>query len=83
MRILSKSFKIAVLPGDGIGKEVIAQAIRVLNHAQNSTNGFTLDIHKFDCGGEYYSQTGKEWDEETETFVKNESDAVLLGAVGA
>ncbi len=80
---MSGSFKIAVLPGDGIGKEVVDQALRILKSVQELVDGFSLSYHKFDCGGAYYANTGREWDEEAEKFVKEEADAVLLGAVGA
>ncbi len=40
-------------------------------------------MNQFECGGEYYLRTEREWPEEAETFVMNEADAVLLGAVGA
>jgi 3-isopropylmalate dehydrogenase len=74
---------LAVLPGDGIGKEVIPVAVKVLQAASEGVNGFGLDIEEFDCGGEHYLVNGEEWSEEAEEYVRNEADAVLLGAIGA
>jgi 3-isopropylmalate dehydrogenase len=80
---LGEVFKIAVLPGDGIGREVVPEAVRVLEAIEDQMNGFELETHLFHCGGEYYRKHGREWPEEAETFSKDEADAVLLGAVGA
>lgn len=76
-------FKIAVLPGDGIGREVIPQAVRVLEAIEDEISGFELETHLFNCGGEYYRKHRREWPEEAESFSKEEADAILLGAVGA
>jgi len=80
---LTRKYKLAVLPGDGIGREVTPQAVRVLEAAEETISGLRLEKHEFECGGEYYLTAGREWSKEAETFVKNEADAVLLGAVGA
>jgi 3-isopropylmalate dehydrogenase len=80
---VGQTFKIAVLPGDGIGREVIPQAVRVLQAVEEAIGDFTLDLHEFECGGEYYQKTGREWSTEAEDFTKKESDGILLGAVGA
>ena len=77
------NFKISVLPGDGIGREVVPQALRVLQAAEEIGSGFSLDVHEFECGGEYYQKNNKEWSEEAEEFTKKEADAILIGAVGA
>ncbi len=72
--------KIVSLPGDGVGKEVVAAALVVLEAAQEK-HGFDLDIQHVDCGAQYYSRTGSEWQEGGLAACK-EADAVLLGAVG-
>ncbi|MHA1770691.1 MAG: isocitrate/isopropylmalate dehydrogenase family protein [Candidatus Thorarchaeota archaeon] len=76
-------YRIAIIPGDGIGKEVIPQAVRVIRAALEETNGFQLDFIDIEAGGEYYLKTQREWSEEAEQFIKREADAILLGAVGA
>ncbi len=78
-----RKYKIAVLPGDGIGREVIPEAVKVMNEAASEITGLNLEIHEFECGGQYYLKNDREWSEEAETFTKNEADASLLGAIGA
>lgn len=75
-----KEFNIAVLPGDGIGPEIIEQGIKVLNSVSKKFN------HKFNytyglIGGAAYDETGVPLPEETLNLAKN-SDAVYLGAIG-
>jgi 3-isopropylmalate dehydrogenase len=80
---LTRKYKISVLPGDGIGREVIPEAVAVMKTATSSTSGLEIEIHEFECGGEYFLQNEREWSEEAEDFTKNEADAILLGGVGA
>jgi len=80
---LPPSYKIAVLPGDGIGREVVPEALRVIEAVENSISGFTIEPFTFECGGEFYKRNNREWTEEAEEFTKNEADAILVGAVGA
>ena len=75
-----KNIKIAVLPGDGIGPEVIKQAIKVLNKVGEKF-GFTSEYCYADIGGIAIDKTGEPLPEETLTVCRN-SDAVLMGAVG-
>ena len=83
MNDVSGTYKISVLPGDGIGRDVIPQAVRVLKEVQNLVSGFSTEIREFECGGEYYLREGREWSVEAEEFTKKEADAILLGAIGA
>jgi 3-isopropylmalate dehydrogenase len=71
---------IAVLPGDGIGPEVVAEATRVL-HALGSRRGHTFELREALMGGIAIDRTGKPLPDETLALCK-EADAVLLGAVG-
>ncbi len=80
---MTRTYRISVLPGDGIGPEVVTEALRVLRAAQDALRGAEFQVHEFECGGQYYVRTGKEWTEEAEEFTKRQADAVLLGAVGA
>src|SRR3989442_2232292 len=73
-------FRIAVLPGDGMGPEVIAQGLRVLD-AVTADTGTRLDRVMYDLGAERYLRTG----EILPDAVFNElqtADAIYLGAVG-
>jgi 3-isopropylmalate dehydrogenase len=81
--VVGRTYKVSVLPGDGIGKEVVPEAIRVLKAAEAVQGGLVLEFSTFPGGGEYYLRTGTEWSEEAERFTKHEADAVVLGAVGA
>lgn len=80
---VTRTYKISVLPGDGIGRDVVPEAVRVLDEVQKHVGGFQIDLHEFECGGEYYLREGREWSVEAENFTKKEADAVLLGAIGA
>jgi 3-isopropylmalate dehydrogenase len=75
-------YKISVLPGDGIGREVIPEAVKVMNKAA-AASGLELDVNEYECGGLYYLKHDREWSEEAEDFTKNEADAILLGGIGA
>ena len=55
---MSKNYKIAVIPGDGTGPEVIAEAVKVID-AAGSKFGFTADKEFIDWGGEHYLATGE------------------------
>lgn len=72
--------KIAVIPGDGIGKEVIQEALKVLEIVRES--GVPLEWKIFDYGADKYLETGITLpDEQIEEF-RREYDAILLGALG-
>src|SRR5438046_4114549 len=75
-----QSYYIVALPGDGIGPEVLASALRVLRLAGEL---FRIDfrVDEIECGGHYYAEHETEWPEGS--FEKCEAaDAILLGAVG-
>jgi 3-isopropylmalate dehydrogenase len=80
---VGRTYKISVLPGDGIGREVIPEVRRVMMEVFGSSGDIDLECHEFPCGGEYFLETGREWSEEAERFTKNEADAILLGGIGA
>jgi isocitrate/isopropylmalate dehydrogenase len=80
---MSRTYKISILPGDGIGREVVPQAVRVLEAVENLIGGFKMDLHTYECGGEFYLREKREWSIEAEEFTQKEADAVLLGAIGA
>ena len=71
--------KIAVLPGDGIGQEIVAEAVKVIKALQS--DGLDVEMKEGLVGGTAYDATGSPLPEETLTLAK-ESDAILLGAVG-
>ena len=75
-----KTYKIAVIPGDGTGPEVIAEAVKVLKTAADKFK-FKLDLTNFDFGGERYKKTGETLPEKAVDDLRK-FDAILLGAIG-
>lgn len=75
-----KIFKIAVFPGDGIGIEIMREALKVLKTIEESAP-VTFDIREGLVGGSAYDAVGRPLPEESLEMAMN-SDAVLLGAVG-
>jgi 3-isopropylmalate dehydrogenase len=73
--------RIAVVPGDGIGPEVIAQAEAVLQAVARSA-GRSLTLTGFDWGAERYLATGVTLPEGALSMLQQEFDAILLGAMG-
>ena len=73
-------FRIAVFPGDGIGPEVVREALRVLAALTEET-GLSVDIREGFVGGAAYDRFGEPLPEQSLSLAM-ESDAVLLGAVG-
>jgi 3-isopropylmalate dehydrogenase len=77
---MSKTYNIAVIPGDGTGPEVIAEGVKVLKAVADKI-GFKLDLNYFDFGGDRYLKTGETLpDSAIEEFKKY--DAIYLGAIG-
>ncbi len=72
---------IVVLPGDGVGPEVMAQGLRVLRTVGEGL-GIDFEVVEFPCGGKYYLDHGKEWPDDAFITCRDDSDAILLGAVG-
>src|SRR5215211_1888800 len=77
---MARTHRIAVIPGDGIGKETVPESLKVLDAAARRF-GFDLQLTHYDWSCETYKETG--------TFMpKNgmellaQSDSILLGAVG-
>ncbi len=75
------TYQIAVLPGDGIGIDVTAEAVRVLKAVERSVGGFTLAMTTHESGAVCYQRTGSDLPEETIAACRR-ADAVLLGAMG-
>jgi 3-isopropylmalate dehydrogenase len=71
--------KIAVLPGDGIGTEIVAQAVLVLKRL--GADGLKLELEEAPVGGAGYDASGDPLPEKTLALAK-EADAILFGAVG-
>ncbi len=77
---MSKSYKIGVIKGDGIGPEIVDEAIKVLD-AVSISQGFSLKYEEMLLGGAALDETGVPLPKETIQGVKK-CDAVLFGAIG-
>lgn len=77
---MSKTFRIAVLPGDGIGPEVMAEALRVLEAVAKKFS-VTFELQQANVGGIAIDVDGKALPEQTVAVCKS-ADAVLFGSVG-
>ncbi|MBV70385.1 MAG: 3-isopropylmalate dehydrogenase [Myxococcales bacterium] len=77
---MTTSYQIALLPGDGTGVEVAAQANRTLK-ALGELLSIRFEIDEIPCGGEYYLEHGKDWPDDADARCRA-ADVILLGAVG-
>ena len=73
--------RIAVIAGDGIGPEVIAEGVKILKAAAEKSREFTFEFTYFPWGCDYYLQTGRMMPEDGIEQLSG-FDAILLGAVG-
>jgi len=72
--------KILILPGDGIGVEIVAQALKVID-SLNANHSMDMSLINGLIGGSAYDETGSPLPNETIKIAK-ECDSILLGAVG-
>jgi len=77
-----RKYRVAAIPGDGIGKEVVAAGLEVLEASAARDGGFSIEVEHFDWGSERYKREG--------AFLPGDGverlrafDAILFGAVGA
>lgn len=77
---MGKSYKISIIKGDGIGPEIVDEAIKILD-AVSYMYDFTLSYDEYLMGGAAIDVTGEPLPKETVTGVLN-SDACLFGAIG-
>ncbi len=77
---MGRNYKIGVIKGDGIGPEIVDEAIKVLD-ALSASEGFNISYHEMLMGGSAIDATGVPLPDETIQGVK-QCDAVLFGAIG-
>lgn len=77
---MSTSYNIAVLPGDGIGTEIVNEGIKALT-AASDINGIKLEFTSFAFGGEHYKKTGETLPRSAIDELKD-FDAIYVGAIG-
>lgn len=73
--------RIAVIPGDGIGKEVIAEAVKVLKAAASAASR-EVALTEFDWGADRYLRDGTTLPKDAPEMFRRDFDAILLGAMG-
>jgi tartrate dehydrogenase/decarboxylase/D-malate dehydrogenase len=76
-----KTFRIAAIPADGVGAEVVAAGRRVLDALADGATGFTFAWEEFDWGSDYYAQHGRMMPEDGLEQLRP-FDAIYFGAVG-
>lgn len=77
-----KTYRIAAIPGDGIGKEVVAAGVEVLDVLAKRDGGFNVTFDSFDWGSDYYKKHGVMMPADGREQIRNH-DAIYFGAVGA
>jgi len=76
-----KSYRIATIPGDGIGKEVVPAAQEVLEALAAQTGRFTFEFENFAWGGDYYREHGVMMPADGLDAIRHK-DAILFGSAG-
>jgi tartrate dehydrogenase/decarboxylase / D-malate dehydrogenase len=77
-----RTYRIAAIPGDGIGTEVVAAGVDALNTLAKRDGGFALAFDHFDWGSERYKKTGAFMPENGLELIRKH-DAILFGSAGA
>src|SRR3954471_23679287 len=76
-----KTYRIAAIPGDGIGMEVIDAGVEVLKALAERDGSFAMKFDHFDWGGDYYLRHGRMMPENGRDMIKDH-DAILFGSAG-
>ncbi|MBR9651367.1 tartrate dehydrogenase [Thalassovita aquimarina] len=79
---MTNAYRIAAIPGDGIGIEVIEAGLEVLDALSRRLGSFALDVENFDWGSDRYKREGRFMPEDGAQQLRG-FDAILFGAVGA
>lgn len=76
-----KTYRIAAIPGDGIGTEVISAGVEVLQALARRAGSFQFTVDRFDWGGEYYKKHGRMMPADGRDQIRHH-DAILFGSAG-
>ena len=74
-------YTLAILPGDGTGRDVMVEAEKILDVIE-AEGPLSFTRNNIPCGGQHYLATGEEWPAGSFEFCRDEADAILLGAIG-
>lgn len=77
---MARTYSISLIPGDGIGTEVVAEAVKILD-CISTLSGFEYSTIEFDLGARRYNATGELLTDEVIEQLRS-TDAILLGAIG-
>jgi tartrate dehydrogenase/decarboxylase/D-malate dehydrogenase len=77
----SKNYRIAAIPGDGIGREVVDAGVEVLKALATREGTFSFTFDAFDWGGDYYKKHGRMMPEDGRDQIRRH-DAILFGSAG-
>ena len=76
-----KTYKIATIPGDGIGKEVVPAGQQVLEALASASSSFEFEFENFDWGGDYFREHGVMMPDDGLDAIRDK-DAILFGSAG-
>jgi isocitrate/isopropylmalate dehydrogenase len=76
-----KTYRIATIPGDGIGKEVVPAGRQILEALANKNKTFAFEFEDFDWGADYYRENGVMMPEDGLDALRDK-DAILFGSAG-
>ena len=77
-----KRYTVAVIPGDGVGQEVLPVGVRILERAARASGSFELEWQEFPWGCAFWQETGRMMPEDGLSLLRG-FDAIYLGAVGS
>src|ERR1700761_2626456 len=80
-RSMTRSYRIASVPADGIGPEVIAAGLEALEAVASRDGGFTLNVDHYDWGSNWYRAHGEFMPADGLAWLRT-ADAIYFGAVG-
>jgi tartrate dehydrogenase/decarboxylase/D-malate dehydrogenase len=78
---MMKTYRIAAIPGDGIGTEVVAAGVEVLQALADRTGSFQVKVDHFDWGGEHYKKHARMMPDNGRDLIRHH-DAILFGSAG-
>ncbi|MBE45335.1 MAG: 3-isopropylmalate dehydrogenase, partial [Euryarchaeota archaeon] len=74
-------YRLALLPGDGTGREVMEEVKRILA-VFDEFGASKFEITEIPCGGQHYLENNEEWPSGSFEYCRDQSDAIIVGAVG-
>ena len=76
-----KRYRLSIIPGDGVGREVVPEGLKAVRAAADVTGSFAIDTVDYPWSCEYYAQHGRMMDDDAMDRMRD-SDSIYLGAIG-